>query len=49
MVSHSYREFQKHLGYVKLIIRFPDWDLDESKTILVITFLYMAILWLWVR
>ncbi|AET31773.1 ATPase AAA [Pyrobaculum ferrireducens] len=32
LISHSFREFQRHLGYVKLIIRFPDWDLDESKT-----------------
>ncbi|RFA95821.1 AAA family ATPase [Pyrobaculum aerophilum] len=32
LVSHSYREFTRHLGYIKLIIRFPDWDLDESKT-----------------
>ncbi len=32
LVSHSFREFQRHLGYVKLIIRFPDWDLDETKT-----------------
>ncbi|MCU7788207.1 type IV secretory system conjugative DNA transfer family protein [Pyrobaculum sp. 3827-6] len=32
LVSHSYREFQRHLGYVKMVIRFPDWDLDESKT-----------------
>ena len=32
LVSHSYREFTRHLGYIKLIIRFPDWDLDESRT-----------------
>jgi hypothetical protein len=32
LVSHSYREFLRHLGYVKVVIRFPDWDMDESKT-----------------
>ncbi|MEM1519833.1 MAG: AAA family ATPase [Pyrobaculum sp.] len=32
LVSHSFREFQRHLGYIKLIIRFPDWDMDESRT-----------------
>jgi len=32
LISHSYREFLKHLGYVKVVIRFPDWDMDESKT-----------------
>ena len=31
LVSHSYREFTRHLGYIKLIIRFPDWDMDETK------------------
>jgi GTPase SAR1 family protein len=31
LVSHSYREFLRHLGYIKITIRFPDWDLDESK------------------
>jgi len=32
LISHSYREFARHLGYVKVVIRFPDWDMDESKT-----------------
>jgi hypothetical protein len=32
MISHGYREFLRHLGYVKVVIRFPDWDMDESKT-----------------
>jgi energy-coupling factor transporter ATP-binding protein EcfA2 len=32
LVSHSHREFLRHLGYVKVVIRFPDWDMDESKT-----------------
>jgi GTPase SAR1 family protein len=32
LISHSYREFIRHLGYVKVVIRFPDWDMDESKT-----------------
>ena len=32
LISHSYREFLRHLGYVKVVIRFPDWDLDEGKT-----------------
>jgi hypothetical protein len=32
LISHSYREFLRHLGYMKLIVRFPDWDMDESKT-----------------
>jgi len=32
LISHSYREFMRHLGYVKVVIRFPDWDMDESKT-----------------
>jgi hypothetical protein len=32
LISHSYREFLRHLGYVKVVIRFPDWDMDESKT-----------------
>ncbi len=32
LISHSYREFIRHLGYVKLVIRFPDWDMDESRT-----------------
>ncbi len=31
LISHSYREFLRHLGYVKVVIRFPDWE-DESKT-----------------
>lgn len=31
LVSHSYREFTRHLGYIKMIIRFPDWDMDETK------------------
>ena len=32
LISHSYREFTRHMGYVKVVIRFPDWDMDESKT-----------------
>ncbi len=32
LISHSYREFLRHLGYMKLIVRFPDWNMDESKT-----------------
>jgi polyisoprenoid-binding protein YceI len=32
LISHSYREFARHMGYVKVVIRFPDWDMDESKT-----------------
>jgi hypothetical protein len=32
LISHGYREFLRHLGYVKVAIRFPDWDMDESKT-----------------
>jgi len=32
LISHSYREFLRHQGYMKLIVRFPDWDMDESKT-----------------
>jgi energy-coupling factor transporter ATP-binding protein EcfA2 len=32
LISHSYREFMRHLGYVKVVIRFPDWDMDESRT-----------------
>mgnify|MGYP005618828631 CR=1 FL=1 len=32
LISHSYREFLRHLGYVKVVIRFPDWDMDESRT-----------------
>jgi GTPase SAR1 family protein len=32
LISHSYREFLRHLGYMKLIVRFPDWDMDESRT-----------------
>jgi len=32
LISHSYREFLRHLGYVKTVIRFPDWDLDENRT-----------------
>jgi hypothetical protein len=32
LISHSYREFLRHLGYVKVVIRFPDWDLDENRT-----------------
>ena len=32
LISHSYREFLRHLGYVKITIRFPDWDMDETKT-----------------
>ena len=32
LISHSYREFLRHLGYVKVVIRFPDWDMDEGKT-----------------
>jgi hypothetical protein len=32
LISHSYREFVRHLGYIKIVIRFPDWDMDESKT-----------------
>jgi hypothetical protein len=32
LISHSYREFLRHLGYVKITIRFPDWDMDESRT-----------------
>ncbi len=32
LISHGYREFLRHLGYVKVVIRFPDWDMDESKT-----------------
>ncbi len=32
LISHSYREFLRHLGYVKVVIRFPDWDMDETKT-----------------
>jgi hypothetical protein len=32
LISHGYREFLRHLGYVKTVIRFPDWDMDESKT-----------------
>ena len=32
LISHSYREFLRHLGYVKVVIRFPDWDMDENKT-----------------
>ena len=32
LISHSYREFIRHVGYVKVVIRFPDWDMDESKT-----------------
>jgi hypothetical protein len=31
LISHSYREFLRHLGYIKVVIRFPDWDADESK------------------
>jgi len=31
LISHSYREFLRHLGYVKVVVRFPDWE-DESKT-----------------
>jgi hypothetical protein len=31
LISHSYREFIRHLGYVKVVIRFPDWE-DESRT-----------------
>ncbi len=31
LISHSHREFMRHLGYVKVVIRFPDWE-DESKT-----------------
>jgi hypothetical protein len=31
LISHSYREFLRHLGYVKVVIRFPDWE-DENKT-----------------
>jgi GTPase SAR1 family protein len=32
LISHSYREFLRHLGYIKMVVRFPDWDMDESKT-----------------
>jgi len=32
LISHSFREFSRHLGYIKVVIRFPDWDMDESKT-----------------
>jgi hypothetical protein len=32
LISHSYREFLRHLGYIKTTIRFPDWDMDESRT-----------------
>jgi hypothetical protein len=32
LISHSYREFLRHLGYIKITIRFPDWDIDETKT-----------------
>jgi type IV secretory pathway VirB4 component len=32
LISHSYREFLRHLGYVKVVIRFPDWDMNESRT-----------------
>jgi hypothetical protein len=32
LISHSYREFLRHLGYIKITIRFPDWDMDESRT-----------------
>ncbi len=32
LISHGYREFIRHLGYVKVVIRFPDWDMDESRT-----------------
>jgi hypothetical protein len=32
LISHGYREFLRHLGYVKVVIRFPDWDMDESRT-----------------
>ncbi len=31
LVSHSYREFLKHLGYVKMSIRFLDWDWESEK------------------
>ena len=31
LISHGYREFLRHLGYVKVVIRFPDWE-DESRT-----------------
>ncbi len=32
LISHSHREFMRHLGYVKVVIRFPDWDMDENRT-----------------
>jgi hypothetical protein len=31
LISHSYREFVRHLGYIKIVIRFADWDMDESR------------------
>ena len=31
LVSHSYREFLRHLGYVKMAVRFLDWDWESDK------------------
>ena len=31
LVSHSYREFLRHIGYVKMSIRFLDWDWESDR------------------
>ncbi|MEM1890024.1 MAG: AAA family ATPase [Pyrobaculum sp.] len=31
LVSHSFGEFRRHLGYVKMSIRFLDWDWESDK------------------
>ncbi|MEM1606130.1 MAG: hypothetical protein QXW41_07810 [Fervidicoccaceae archaeon] len=31
LVSHSHREFARHLGYVKMSIRFLDWDWESER------------------
>jgi hypothetical protein len=30
LVSHSPRELVRHLGYVKIHVRFPDWEEDKA-------------------
>ncbi len=31
LISHSYREFLKHIGYIKIAVRFLDWDWESDK------------------
>lgn len=31
LVSHSIREFARHMGYVKMAVRFLDWDWEQDK------------------